>query len=116
LLAGAVLIANAVGLGMIERRREIGIFKAIGWTRRHVLGGVLLENGLVGTLAALTGMAAVALAVRFTNLRIGSRVVWMEPAPSLVLAVSAIAIALGAAAVVAWRPTRVRPLVTLREE
>ncbi|MBN1564072.1 MAG: FtsX-like permease family protein, partial [Anaerolineae bacterium] len=37
LVAGAILIANAVGLAMIERRREIGVMKAVGYTSRHVL-------------------------------------------------------------------------------
>ncbi|MGD9101197.1 MAG: FtsX-like permease family protein, partial [Anaerolineae bacterium] len=37
LVAGAVLIANAVGLAMVERRREMGILKAVGFSSGDVL-------------------------------------------------------------------------------
>src|SRR5262249_10415661 len=38
MLAGIIIIANAVALAMLERRREIGILKAVGHTSRSVLG------------------------------------------------------------------------------
>ncbi|HEX6361508.1 MAG TPA: FtsX-like permease family protein, partial [Albitalea sp.] len=116
LLAGAVLVANAVGLGLLERRRELGILKAIGWTRARVLAGVLLENGLLGALAGVTGMAGVAAAIAFTRARMPAAGVTLPPRVALVLASAAVAIALAAALLTAWRPVRVRPLVVLREE
>ncbi|HCI81226.1 MAG TPA: ABC transporter permease, partial [Ktedonobacter sp.] len=32
MIAGIVIIANAVGLAMLERQREIGILKSVGYT------------------------------------------------------------------------------------
>lgn len=116
LLAGAVLVANAVGLGLLERRKELGILKAIGWTRRWVLGSVLIENGLLGALAGTTGMAGVAVAIAFVNVKQPAAGLALRPVQSLALASIAILLALGAAALVAWRPTAARPLVVLREE
>ncbi|HEY7974090.1 MAG TPA: FtsX-like permease family protein, partial [Ktedonobacterales bacterium] len=46
MLASIIIIANAVALAMLERRRELGILKAIGHTSRSVLGEVLVENGI----------------------------------------------------------------------
>ena len=48
MIAGIIIIANAVALAMLERRRELGILKSVGFTSRSVLGEVLLENGMVG--------------------------------------------------------------------
>jgi putative ABC transport system permease protein len=116
LLAGAVLVANAVGLGLLERRKELGILKAIGWTRVRVLGSVLLENGLLGALAGITGMTGVAVAIAFVNAKQPAAGLALRPIQGLVLASIAVLLALGAAALVAWRPTAARPLVVLREE
>jgi putative ABC transport system permease protein len=68
-LAGVVLIANAVGLALVERKREVGILKAIGYTRRHVLATILIENAILGALAGAAGVAAVRLMTALTNQR-----------------------------------------------
>jgi ABC-type antimicrobial peptide transport system permease subunit len=46
LLAGILIIANAVALAMLERRRELGILKSVGYTSSTVLSEVLIETGL----------------------------------------------------------------------
>ena len=56
MLAGIIIIANAVALAMLERRRELGILKSVGFTSRSVLGEVLFENGVVGFTGALLAM------------------------------------------------------------
>ena len=48
LVVGGIVIANSVALSTLERRREIGIMKAVGLQRERVLGMLLLENGLMG--------------------------------------------------------------------
>ncbi len=60
LLAALIIIANAVALAMLERRRELGILKAVGHTSRSVLGEVLMENGVIGFIGGLLGMLLVA--------------------------------------------------------
>ncbi|HEV8193651.1 MAG TPA: FtsX-like permease family protein, partial [Ktedonobacterales bacterium] len=52
MIAGFIIIANAVGLAMLERRREIGILKSVGFTSSNVLGEVVFENGLIGFIGA----------------------------------------------------------------
>jgi putative ABC transport system permease protein len=115
-VAGAVLIANAVGLAMLERRREIGIFKALGYTRGRVLASVLLENALLGLLAGVSGMAAVRGAVALTNLRFDRLGMELPATYAVALVALSVALALASAAVVAWRPTSLRPLEVLRAE
>lgn len=60
LVAGGVLIANSVGLAMLDRRREMGIFKAIGYTSARILTGMAIEYALLGLVAGIAGMGAVA--------------------------------------------------------
>lgn len=116
LAAGAVLIANAAGLVMVERRREIGVLKAIGFSSRRVLSTVAIEFTTLGLVAGVTGIAAVALSFAILNrmepdahLSLGA---WMAAA---MVAVSA-AIALVSAVAASWTPSRCRPLDVLRQE
>jgi putative ABC transport system permease protein len=116
LLAGGIIIANAVALAMLERRREIGILKSLGFASRVVLAQVLLENALLG---ALSGTAAVGLVVLATTL-LGRFVFQTNLDVDLPLAVAIVvasgALAAAVAGLVAWAPTRVRPLEVLRYE
>ena len=116
LLAGAILIANAVGLAMVERRREVGILKAIGFSSGQVLETVLLEQGLLGVIGGVLGMVGVAIAIVVINqLQPKARLLFDLPQATLLIAVTT-AFAMIAALLVAWQPTHVRPLTILREE
>ncbi len=63
LLAAAVIMANTVALATLERRRQIGIFKAIGLKGGRVLGIMLIESTLIGLLSALLGLGLSSLIV-----------------------------------------------------
>ncbi|MGH7687027.1 MAG: ABC transporter permease [Candidatus Dormibacteria bacterium] len=116
LFAGIVIIANTVALAMLERRREIGILKSTGYTSRSVLAQVLLENAVVGGIGAVAGMAAVSGATALlgglalkTNLAVSTPTV-------LVIIAGVILLTMLVSALVAWGPSRVRPLEVLRYE
>jgi ABC-type antimicrobial peptide transport system permease subunit len=116
MIAGIIIIANAVALAMLERRRELGILKSVGFTSRSVLGEVLLENGVVGFTGALLAMLLVTLATTIL-----SKVVFNSPfgvATPLVLGIvlATAAVCMAVAGFVAWGATRVRPLEVLRYE
>ena len=63
LLAAAVAMANTVSLQTLERRRQIGVLKAVGLKGRRVLLIMLLENTLVGLLGGVIGIGVSALGV-----------------------------------------------------
>ena len=116
MIAGLIIIANAVALAMLERRREIGILKSVGHTSRSILSTVLIENGLVGLLGSLVAMLLVVGAItalsRFvfhTELSIG------PPLVALIIGATSLITTI-VAAVVAWSAVRVRPLDVLRYE
>jgi ABC-type antimicrobial peptide transport system permease subunit len=116
LFAGVVIIANTVALAMLERRREIGILKAVGHSSRSVLWMVLIENAVVAAIGAVTGMVVVTIATAL----IGAGVLETDLTVGRGVAVSVVAgvvvVVVLVAGLVAWGPTRVRPLEVLRYE
>jgi len=117
LIAGVIIIANAVALAMLERRRELGILKSVGYTSQNILGEVLLENGLVGGTGAMMAMLLVSLVI-FLLGRFVFKAVNLAVAPSTAIAMvfGAVLLAMLTAALVAWQAVRVRPLEVLRYE
>jgi putative ABC transport system permease protein len=63
LLAAAVTMANTVSLATLERRRQIGVLRAIGLKGKRVLGVMLIENMLIGLLGGVLGIGFSALGV-----------------------------------------------------
>ncbi|MDE3042233.1 MAG: FtsX-like permease family protein [Nitrospirota bacterium] len=55
LLVGMFLIYNTMAFAVAQRRREIGIYRALGMTERRVAGLFLVEAGLLGLLGGLSG-------------------------------------------------------------
>ncbi|HZU66586.1 MAG TPA: FtsX-like permease family protein [Ktedonobacteraceae bacterium] len=116
LIAGIIIVANAVALAMLERRRELGILKSVGYTSSSVLSEVMIENGIVGSIGAFMAMllatGAIALLGSFLfNLKLST-----TPWIIVSLIAGAAVLAMGTAALVAWGSVRVRPLEVLRYE
>src|SRR5690606_18797235 len=71
LLVGSFVIWNTFNVLLAQRRREVGLMRAVGATRRQVLGGILLESGTIGMLASGLGLlAGIGLAVGIRRLLI----------------------------------------------
>src|SRR6516225_2636546 len=64
LLVGAFMIFNTFSITVAQRTRENGLLRALGASRRQVLGSVLLEAVVIGIIASLIGLASgVAVAI-----------------------------------------------------
>jgi predicted lysophospholipase L1 biosynthesis ABC-type transport system permease subunit len=116
LVAAFIIVANAVALAMLERRRELGTLKAVGYTSRGVLASVLIEQGVAGLVSALLAMLAalfLALLLAKSQFQI-ALTAEASPVVGVVVGSTALCVLVGAA--VAWRATRVRPLEVLRYE
>jgi len=55
-IVGGIGVLNAMVMNVMERRREIGILKAVGWTKGEVLRVFLLESILIGLLGGVVGI------------------------------------------------------------
>src|SRR5205085_2624571 len=117
LLAGAVIIANTVSLSTLERRREVGVMKAVGLSGRRVLLQMVLENGIIGLVGGLLGVGVGVIATLLlslnSNIPITQSVSWGIVGALLGLSVL---ISLIATLLSAWTAAREKPLHVLRYE
>jgi hypothetical protein len=116
LLAGVVIIANAVALAMLERRREQGILKSVGYTSASVLSEVLIENGVVGFTGGVLAMLLVSFALFILGQQVKALNFGVETGLVLLLVFGTALVSVVVALLVAWSATRVRPLEVLRYE
>ena len=56
-IIGAIIVMNAMLLSLVERYREFGILRAIGWSRRRVVALVLGEAITIAFAGAALGVA-----------------------------------------------------------
>ncbi len=116
MIAGLIIIANAVGLAMLERRRELGILKSVGYTSSNILSQVLVENGLIGFTGGLAAMLLVTLAITVLAQAVFKTSLNVSTPLTLGIVGAITLICMIVAAAVAWGATRVRPLEVLRYE
>ena len=116
MIAGVVTIANAVALAMLERRREQGILKSVGYTSASVLCEVLVENGVVGFTGGVLAMLLVSFALFILGLQVKSLNFGVETGLVLIIIFATAVVSVVVALLVAWNATRVRPLEVLRYE
>jgi ABC-type antimicrobial peptide transport system permease subunit len=116
---GGLGMLNTMLMSVLERTREIGVLRALGWRRRGVLGMILQESLVLGTIG---GTCGIPLGLGLGGL-VGSAGVFggaIEPiftSQSLVQAIVVAAVAGVAGGLYpAWRATRMRPVEALRYE
>jgi putative ABC transport system permease protein len=117
LFAAAVIIANTVSLATLERRRQIGIMKAVGLRGWRVLAIMTLENGILGVLGGVIGVGisvlGTAIVSSLLNVSIIKTVSWGSV---ILLMLLSLLITLVATWLSAWTATREKPLNVLRYE
>jgi predicted lysophospholipase L1 biosynthesis ABC-type transport system permease subunit len=115
MLAGVIIMANTVALAMLERRRELGILKSVGYTSRTTLGEVLVEYGVVGALAALLAtLLIIATMTVIGQVLFDGTALSVSGAYILDLILGSMLLAMLTAALVAWKSVHARPLDVLR--
>ena len=117
LVTGGIVIANSVALSTLERRREIGVMKAIGLQRERVLGMLLLENGLMGIVGGLigVGISFVGLVISLSQSDLGDNTA-IPYVTAFTLMGLCVLISLGAALLSVWGASGEKPLNVLRYE
>lgn len=120
IFVGTFLIYNTFAMTVVERTREIGMLRAIGLNRWHVLGLVMVEAGLLALLGSLMGLvlglalARGLMAVTGAFLAVGESIITVTPAALAQSLFVGIFITLGAALIPALQATRISPLEALR--
>ncbi|MBN1680519.1 MAG: FtsX-like permease family protein [Anaerolineae bacterium] len=119
LVAGTAIIANTVALATQERRRQIGVMKAVGLKGRRVLGMLMIENGLIGLIAGLIGVAVgLLVTVVLVLASLGQDQVRdaLEFSTVGLLILMSIGVAISAATLSAWGSAAEKPMNVLRYE
>lgn len=112
-LVGMIAIANTLMMSVHQRRRELGLRSAIGWSRVRIGLLVLTESGTAGLVAGLIG-SGLGLAVAATWCWLHRWTLVMPPAlPYLVTAVGVLASLLGGA-IPAARAASSSPMEAMR--
>ncbi|MEM8734005.1 MAG: ABC transporter permease, partial [Planctomycetota bacterium] len=119
LVIGAIGTLNTMLTSVMERTREIGILRAIGWPKSRVMKMILLEScglalgaGILGTVLAIWATWALSQAPAakgILNPSIGVTVI----AQGFLLAIG---IGLLGALLPAWRATKLTPTEAFREQ
>lgn len=109
LFAAAVIMANTVALSTLERRRQIGILKAIGLKSGRVLRMMLIESVLIGLLSAVIGIGLSAVFIALLS-AVGGTVIPL-PADARLTALALLA----AAVLIGWTATFLSARVAIRE-
>jgi putative ABC transport system permease protein len=117
LLVASLAVANTTFTAMVERRREIGLWRVVGATRRQLMGRLVLESMLLGLAGSVLGLAAGALATHGLNVvteRLGAPVFLLTA--RLVAAAALLPVLLAALAALppVWRATRRAPTEAVR--
>lgn len=61
---GAVIVMNAMLLSLVERYREFGVLRAVGWSRKRLVALVFGEAAVIAVVGAVIGVALAFVAVR----------------------------------------------------
>ncbi len=118
-----VLIGLIFSMAANERRRELGVLRALGATRRFVLGSLLAEAGFLSLIGGSAGIALGILVLYLFGNPITSslKVPFLLPPPLSLLALVAGGLALATVSVIvaalfpALRISRQDPAIAMRE-
>lgn len=116
MIIGALLVFVTMMGAVSERTREIGIYRAIGYRRSHVLRLVLVEAGIISTLAGISGyLAGVAVTLAALPLLEGGQAVWhWDPLLAGGAVFAALAVGLCATLQPALRASRMEPSMAIK--
>jgi putative ABC transport system permease protein len=116
LLIGGLIVFISMMASVNERKREIGIFRAIGFRRSHVVRIIFLEALIVGGLAGLLGIVfglGVSMAVGPVITGVKSGVV-VDPLLGIGVLLLSAGIGILSSAYPAFQASKLDPTVALR--
>lgn len=84
LLVGIISVINTMLISVMERTKELGVLKAIGFTNWEIKGSILFESGLlgfsggvVGVILGILGIVVIANLLKLTEYMQGMMPLWL---------------------------------------
>lgn len=116
-VAAGLMIFNTMIMAVLERRKEIGVMKAIGATTWSVLKQIIMESTLIGLIGGIVGVGLGTLgAVGLVIMTDGGIPATVTPALAGFGILFAVLLGAGFGAYPAWQASRVDPVNALRYE
>jgi putative ABC transport system permease protein len=119
IVVGGIIVTNTMWMAVNERTREIGVLRALGWSKRGIVAMIIAESSGVGLIACVVGcFGGVGLAKLSTRLPIAAGFVdpvfdWQPFVTALAVAVT---LSVLGGLLPAWRAARISPVEALRHE
>jgi len=116
LLVGGLMVLITMLASINERIREIGVFRAIGFRRGHIMQIMLIEAFVVSLASGILGFLAGTLVAGLMAGRIAEASVPVPWDPFLAMEAVGLAVVMGMAGgfYPAWRASRLDPVTALR--
>lgn len=121
LLVGALIIWNTFSILVAQRTRELALLRAVGASRRQVLGGVVAEAFVVGLIAAAAGLglgvlvaAGLRRALGMIGIEVPTTTLAVEPRTMVAALLVGVVVTVVAALMPARAATKVSPVAALR--
>lgn len=111
--AAALTVTSSLTTGVLERKGEIGLLKAMGATNGTVIGLFLLEAGLLGAAGGVAGAGLGAVMARVISVAVFGSPVSPSPFAFPLAVAAAVAITLAGCALPARRIVAFRPFEVL---
>jgi putative ABC transport system permease protein len=116
---GGVGMLNTMLMSVLERTREIGVLRALGWRRRQVVGLILREAVILGVVGGVCGiLLGMSLVLAIQQIPFVGGMLEPYYGPGLLAQAMIIGLAAGVIGGLypAWRATRMLPVEALRHE
>jgi putative ABC transport system permease protein len=116
---GSIGVLNTMVMSVIERTREIGTLRAIGWKRHRVMRMILWESVILSVGGAILGVILAVLLMRaLSNLSWTSGLIAGSTSPGVIFQGVAIAILVGVLGAIypAYRAAGLSPMEALRKK
>jgi len=118
LLIGSIVVIVTMVKSVVERTREIGVLKAVGWTSKRILTMIMGESLVLALIAAVVGIVIGVGIVEIIS--IAQLIRGIEPAFSAVLFLEALGVAIFLGIIggiyPAYRASKLSPTEALRYE
>ncbi|GAB5402656.1 MAG: ABC transporter permease [Aureliella sp.] len=119
LVIGAIGTLNTMLTSVLERTREIGILRAIGWPRGRIVKMILLESCTLAVVASALG-SLLAVVMTWSLAQAPAAKGILSPSIDLVAVAQGVALAIGigllGAILPAWRAAQMLPTEAFREQ
>ena len=120
LLVASIGIITTLYTSMLERIREIGLLKAIGYKNHHILRMFLYEAALIGLIGGTIGIGGGVVLAKLMKMVFFAKMPFLEPFFSVINMIEvwllSVVLSIISGLYPSWRASRLDPIVALKYE